>query len=608
MGRHFILENSGASKIFQDSPLRCLEPLGLHFARLDQCMYGAKQEEKHVKKNSVFVSDCQQTGLDTVCDHHHEHVRLRGQGPMGSRTAAAARYPDGLCDSILASIAAVKTTPQDGGRKKPSHTFATTELSGMSKFDVVVHRLHELRAVAQSFGFEDLFQKLVDPWIADLPQCSRVGGPSDCPPQTKTDSTDSSGDNGQPEDAKCDQKASDTSHVVATLDKMNSTIADLAAIVNMIHLKQETSQPSMARPGRVQADVSDPLDDGRPVHEEAPVEEAPVQEQETAPKDLESLFKGDLPEEPWQEKRYSPDNRIWQAAAMRKRQHTRRSNVSLGVCTVDLSGPHEPSPRPGRHIQKDTVTYFLVLTLRPDRTAETIDMGTQTDQDAAVGPEPRPNEQDRPLLYATCLGFKAEATEAIKGLLAKINDDHGNLPHTLYFRLHSDRGGEFLSEELKSYCRDNAIHKTTTQGHDPNANASAELAVGTLKRRCRYLLAGSRLPTKYWGMGVLAAAQMERADLGVGKYPRIPFGTRGMVVTSPAPRNAWVPRAEPCTIFGTCDDISDAQWVYQKGLDQATDGPAAARPFAGRSRVAQARGKELGCAGLPAGATRPCGL
>ena len=66
-------------------------------------------------------------------------------------------------------------------------------------------------------------------------------------------------------------------------------------------------------------------------------------------------------------------------------------------------------------------------------------------------------------------------------------------------------------------------------------------------------------------MGVLAAAQMERADLGVGSYPRIPFGTRGMVVTSPAPRSAWAPRAEPCTIFGSCDDISDAQWVYQKG-------------------------------------------
>ena len=27
--------------------------------------------------------------------------------------------------------------------------------------------------------------------------------------------------------------------------------------------------------------------------------------------------------------------------------------------------------------------------------------------------------------------------------------------------------------------------------------------------------------------------------------------------------------AEPCTIFGSCDDISDAQWVYQKGWIKA---------------------------------------
>ena len=179
--------------------------------------------------------------------------------------------------------------------------------------------------------------------------------------------------------------------------------------------------------------------------------------------------------------------------------------------------------------------------------------------------EPQSLPPDRPLLYAALLGSKAEATEAIKGLLAKINDDHGNLPHTLYFRLHSDRGGKFLSEELARYCREHAIHKTTTQGHDPNANASAELGVGILKRRCRYLLAGSRLPTSLWGVGILAAAQLERADLGVVCYPRIPFGTRGMLVTSPAPRSAWIPRAEPCTIFGSCDDISDAQWTYQKG-------------------------------------------
>ena len=66
-------------------------------------------------------------------------------------------------------------------------------------------------------------------------------------------------------------------------------------------------------------------------------------------------------------------------------------------------------------------------------------------------------------------------------------------------------------------------------------------------------------------MGVLAAAQLERADLGVGSYQRIPFGTRGMLVTSPAPRSAWIPRAEPCTMFGSCDNISDDQWIYKKG-------------------------------------------
>ena len=42
-----------------------------------------------------------------------------------------------------------------------------------------------------------------------------------------------------------------------------------------------------------------------------------------------------------------------------------------------------------------------------------------------------------------------------------------------------------------------------------------------------------------------------------------------MLVTSPAPRSSWTPRAEPCTIFGACDNISGAQWIYQKGWIKA---------------------------------------
>ena len=160
-----------------------------------------------------------------------------------------------------------------------------------------------------------------------------------------------------------------------------------------------------------------------------------------APRELPDLFQGELPEEPWQERRYSPDNRIWQAAAMRRRAHARRSNVSLGVCTVDLSGPHEPSPRPGKHIHYDTVTYFLVLSVRPDLTAEKVDRAVQTGEDEPGPPQTQPGIASRPLLYAALLGSKAEAAEAVKTLLAKVNDDHGGLPHELVFRLHSDKGG-----------------------------------------------------------------------------------------------------------------------------------------------------------------------
>ena len=87
------------------------------------------------------------------------------------------------------------------------------------------------------------------------------------------------------------------------------------------------------------------------------------------------------------------------------------------------------------------MSNFLVLTIQPDRTAETVDIAVQTNDVQPAIHESQSPPPDTPLLYAALLGPKAEATEAIKGVLAKINDDHGNLHHTLYFRLHSDRGG-----------------------------------------------------------------------------------------------------------------------------------------------------------------------
>ena len=129
-------------------------------------------------------------GMDTRCDRSHEHIQLKGHGPgTGSRTAAAARYPNDLCDTILDNASSsTRPTPQDGGRNVPSpHVFVNPP--GFEKWswqDQVAHRVRELRAVAVRLGHEELFKSLVEPWLdragpTGVPSnfCGRVGQPSD---------------------------------------------------------------------------------------------------------------------------------------------------------------------------------------------------------------------------------------------------------------------------------------------------------------------------------------------------------------------------------------------------------------------------------------------
>ena len=247
--------------------------------------------------------------------------------------------------------------------------------------------------------------------------------------------------------------------------------------------------------------------------------------------------------------------------------------MSLGVATVDLSGPHEGSPRPNQHISKDQCHFFFVLTVRPDDTAVSTDTGVQTEptdgrsrSEEEEQPAIPPGGNRRPaLIYAAPLGTKGEASKAVQRLLAQVNNDHANMQTEIMFRLHSDQGGEFNSDELKKYCARHGIHMTTTAGYDPNANASAESSVGILKRRTRYLLSGCRLPTTWWAVATLAAAQLCRADAGLEEYPKIPFGSRVMLVKDPKPKNAFVPRAEPATVFGPSSSIPTGYWTYQRG-------------------------------------------
>ena len=118
---------------------------------------------------------------------------------------------------------------------------------------------------------------------------------------------------------------------------------------------------------------------------EADPEATTVVEQQLQAKDL---FQGSLAQTPWQYQGYRPDSATWLAAAQRRHAHRRRTNSLLGIGSVDLSGPHEPTPIPGAKVGQRPAQYFLVLTFALDRTVGHKRQATQTDTGEADPDEP----------------------------------------------------------------------------------------------------------------------------------------------------------------------------------------------------------------------------
>ena len=239
--------------------------------------------------------------------------------------------------------------------------------------------------------------------------------------------------------------------------------------------------------------------------------------------------------------------------------------------------------RPGR--------YFVVLTIEVDNITGYKSTAAQTDQEIqaeAVQPEgaqpeggdgsappgpPDPDQQGEagelaprlPLVYCEVVNQKAEAAAATERMLAQVRDEHGHFPHHAVFRLHSDKGQEFCPHSLERYCEAHGIRRTTTAGYDPSANGAGEQAVGYIKRKARQLLTGARLPSHWWGVACVAAAHYSRCAAGLCPWPTLGFGTRAMLVQDPKPRNAFVPRSLPCTVFGPSTRVPGGYALYQDG-------------------------------------------
>ena len=229
---------------------------------------------------------------------------------------------------------------------------------------------------------------------------------------------------------------------------------------------------------------------------------------------VEDLVTTKISEDPWQYKPFDSASATWQAAAQRRHQHRRRTNALLGIASVDLSGPHEPTPMVGGKIGQQPGHYFLALTINVEEGISCREQQTQTEESAppAGGAVPVGNVVDcpselptgggagkrSPLIYAEILSGKADAPAAVKHLIARVRDDHGHVPAEVIFRIHSDKGSEFVNADLEKYCNKMGRRQTHTAGYDPSA--SGENAIGYLKRKSRQLLTGSRLTTRWWGV------------------------------------------------------------------------------------------------------------
>ena len=168
-----------------------------------------------------------------------------------------------------------------------------------------------------------------------------------------------------------------------------------------------------------------------------------------APAQIEDELKGKLDDEPWQFKPYAAGDTTWLHAAQRRHAHRRRANTTLGVASVDLSGPHLATPMPGQRLGQAAARYFVVLVVRPDLSGLRKDAAMQTDAPPPPGAggahvdheaAENANEEEleirtynpaQPLLYVEIIETRGKAAEAVMKMIAQMREELGNFPAEL---------------------------------------------------------------------------------------------------------------------------------------------------------------------------------
>lgn len=133
-------------------------------------------------------------------------------------------------------------------------------------------------------------------------------------------------------------------------------------------------------------------------------------------------------------------------------------------------------------------------------------------------------------------------------------------------RIRTDRGTEFVNEELKVFYNENGIKQETTCAYTPQQNSICERMNRTLADKVRAMLLETKLPKKLWGEAIRSAAYVINRSPTKALYGDTPaniwygenklekirvFGSKAWSVILPKP-SKLEPRAKPMIMIGYC--------------------------------------------------------
>lgn len=140
-----------------------------------------------------------------------------------------------------------------------------------------------------------------------------------------------------------------------------------------------------------------------------------------------------------------------------------------------------------------------------------------------------------------CMQHKGEVFEKLKEFVAMAEARHGKR----LAKLRADNGGEYVSNDLKAYCKEKGIELSFTVPYNPEMNSIAERLNRTLEEKARTMLIASGTDPKFWNEAILTANYLKN---------RSPTSAIGEQFKTKTPAEIWFgqkPVLSHLRIFGS---------------------------------------------------------